>query len=93
MRKKQFKVTDPLLDAPDGAVVDGFERVGGQWVPVAAHRDEDVQLVSEKVASMATTLDGRGEIFVGGRRTLPTVRDDECSFKLPEKEPPGWADP
>lgn len=24
-------VTDPELDAPDGAVVDGMERVGDQW--------------------------------------------------------------
>ena len=27
-------VTDPDLDAPDGAVVDGFERVGDRWEPV-----------------------------------------------------------
>jgi integrase len=27
-----FPVTDPELDAPDGAVVDGYERVGDQWV-------------------------------------------------------------
>lgn len=29
---KSFPVTDPELDAPDGAVVDGFERVGNRWV-------------------------------------------------------------
>ncbi len=32
--KKAFPVTDPDLDAPDGAVVDGFERVGDRWEPV-----------------------------------------------------------
>jgi hypothetical protein len=26
-----FPVTDDLLDAPDGAVVDGYERVGNEW--------------------------------------------------------------
>lgn len=30
-----FEVTDDLLDAPDGAVVDGFERVGTDWMLVA----------------------------------------------------------
>lgn len=31
---RPFDVTDDLMDAPDGAVVDGFERVGDQWLPV-----------------------------------------------------------
>lgn len=31
---KAFLVTDPALDAPDGAVVDGFKRVGEWWHPV-----------------------------------------------------------
>lgn len=26
-------VTDPEIDAPDGAVVDGYRRVGDQWLP------------------------------------------------------------
>jgi len=26
-----FPVTDPNLDAPDGAIVDGYERVGDTW--------------------------------------------------------------
>ncbi|MFI5298204.1 MAG: hypothetical protein ACHREM_08915 [Polyangiales bacterium] len=29
-------VTDPNIDAPDGAVVDGRRRVGDQWVPLAS---------------------------------------------------------
>ena len=29
---RSFPVTDPDLDAPDGAVVDGYERVGDRWV-------------------------------------------------------------
>lgn len=29
-----FPVTDPDLDAPDGAIVDGFERSGDRWRPV-----------------------------------------------------------
>lgn len=36
-RKRQslprvLPVTDPDLDAPDGAVVDGYERVGDRWI-------------------------------------------------------------
>lgn len=27
-----FPVTDPDLDAPDGAEVDGYQRVGNEWV-------------------------------------------------------------
>lgn len=27
-----FPVTDPDEDAPDGAVVDGWKRVGSEWV-------------------------------------------------------------
>lgn len=30
-RPRSFPVTDPDLDAPDGAVVDGYERVGDTW--------------------------------------------------------------
>lgn len=29
---RSFPVTDDELDAPDGAVVDGYERVGNRWV-------------------------------------------------------------
>ena len=29
-----FSVTDPNLDAPDGAIVDGYERVGDRWKKV-----------------------------------------------------------
>lgn len=28
---ERFDVTDDALDAPDGAVVDGYERRGGSW--------------------------------------------------------------
>lgn len=34
-QRKRFDVTDPDLDAPDGAVVDGYERRGGTWEPIA----------------------------------------------------------
>lgn len=34
VERKPFPVTDPELDAPDGAVVDGFERVGDTWQPL-----------------------------------------------------------
>lgn len=27
-------VTDPLADAPDGAVLDGYERQGDQWIRI-----------------------------------------------------------
>lgn len=30
-RAREFPVTDDDLDAPDGAVVDGYERVGHWW--------------------------------------------------------------
>lgn len=30
-RPRTKPVTDPLLDAPDGAIVDGYERVGDTW--------------------------------------------------------------
>lgn len=32
--QRAFPVTDPELDAPDGAVVDGFVRSGDQWQPL-----------------------------------------------------------
>jgi hypothetical protein len=32
-KAKGIPVTDPELDAPDGAVVDGLERVGDTWHP------------------------------------------------------------
>lgn len=31
--KRCFSVTDEVLDAPDGAIVSGYKRVGDQWVP------------------------------------------------------------
>jgi hypothetical protein len=34
VKKDWFPVTDPDFDAPDGAVVDGFVRVGDKWVRV-----------------------------------------------------------
>lgn len=34
MERRSFPVTDPDLDAPDGAVVDGFERHGDTWEEV-----------------------------------------------------------
>lgn len=33
-----FEVTDPEHDAPDGAIVDGFERSGDRWRPVTPPR-------------------------------------------------------
>jgi hypothetical protein len=30
---KDFDVTDPDLDAPDGAFVDGYTRSGDRWIP------------------------------------------------------------
>jgi hypothetical protein len=30
-----FDVTDPEMDAPDGAIVDGYHRVGDRWKPFA----------------------------------------------------------
>lgn len=90
-----MKTRRPDFDAPDGTVIDGFERVGGRWIPVDVNRDEDVQLVRERIASVTTTLDGQTGIRVGGRRKQPTVPvdGDERVFRLPEDEPPGWADP
>lgn len=32
--RRSLPVTDPELDAPDGAFVDGYERRGDRWVPV-----------------------------------------------------------
>jgi hypothetical protein len=34
MTRDPIPVTDPDLDAPDGAVVDGFRRSGDTWLPV-----------------------------------------------------------
>jgi hypothetical protein len=34
---RPFPVTDDELDAPDGAVVDGFVRVGDSWEPVSPY--------------------------------------------------------
>lgn len=31
---KYREVTDPHLDAPDGAIVDGYERHGDRWVRI-----------------------------------------------------------
>lgn len=33
-----FPVTDPELDAPDGAIVDGYQRVGSIWKRIAPKR-------------------------------------------------------
>lgn len=33
---KGFDVTDPDADAPDGAIVDGYHRVGDRWEPFNA---------------------------------------------------------
>lgn len=33
-RPSGFDVTDDELDAPDGAIVDGFERRGDRWMPL-----------------------------------------------------------
>lgn len=33
-KRKGFPVTDPHLDAPDGAIVNGYERHGDRWEPV-----------------------------------------------------------
>lgn len=30
---KAFDVTDPNMDAPDGAIVDGYRRSGDRWTP------------------------------------------------------------
>ena len=35
-RGDSFPVTDDELDAPDGAVVDGYERQGDRWVRIPA---------------------------------------------------------
>lgn len=35
-RQRHFPVTDPHLDAPDGAIVDGWQRVGDTWEPLEA---------------------------------------------------------
>lgn len=35
---RSFPVTDPELDAPDGAVVGGFERSGDRWNPIREKR-------------------------------------------------------
>lgn len=91
-KRKTFDVTDPDFDAPDGAVVDGYERVGDRWVPVTARNDEDVSRIREQCVSVAVTQDGR-EVRTGGRQRRPTVSVDDREFKLPEQEPPGWADP
>lgn len=37
--KRSFPVTDPTLDTPDGAVVDGYERVGERTKRFVLHRD------------------------------------------------------
>lgn len=42
---RSFPVTDDALDAPDGAVVDGYERRGDRWVlvdPAAAEVSTDL---------------------------------------------------
>lgn len=46
--RKSFDVTDPDLDAPDGAVVDGMKRVGDQWEPTDESEDEN-DLVATRI--------------------------------------------
>lgn len=38
MLKREFPVTDDSLDAPDGSIVDGYERRGERWVPHGCSR-------------------------------------------------------
>lgn len=48
-RRRAFPVTDPDLDAPDGAVVDGYERVGDTWHP---RTDPEGSVVHEPTCDM-----------------------------------------
>jgi hypothetical protein len=42
MNKKKFRVTDPYLDAPDGATLDGYERVGDWWIPMSTEKADKI---------------------------------------------------
>ena len=47
-------VTDPDLDAPDGAVVDGHQRVGDSWVPVEPEVVDAPEPVVEQTSVVIT---------------------------------------
>ena len=56
-RPRWFRVTDPDMDAPDGAVVDGYERIGDRWVRISAKADDlgTVESAPARRPSMAGT--------------------------------------
>ncbi len=74
---RPFPVTDPDLDAPDGATVDGFTRVDDRWE--VARTDSAPRAIRNPVAVYLASLDSkhsRRTMEVGLRRILKALGSD-----------------
>lgn len=70
---KSFPVTDPEDDAPDGATVDGFTRVGATWEkepapPAAKEEEPECDLCAERMPSLVICDGCQGEAHTRGKR-------------------------
>lgn len=64
--RNSFPVTDPDLDAPDGAVVDGFQRSGDRWVATKRspyHRPRNSAARIVDIAALQTRVDRYREVL------------------------------
>jgi DNA invertase Pin-like site-specific DNA recombinase len=82
---RAIPVTDPELDAPDGAVVDGMQRVGDMWHPIAtpvesSRENSAVATYEEPKATSTTVLAcARGHVFDDASREGCYCTRNECA--------------
>jgi hypothetical protein len=69
---RPFRVTDPYLDAPDGAQI-VFERVGGSWEPIRTPDDYDLRLAELDVNALDEALDWFD--VLEGQLTVAAIRE------------------
>lgn len=82
-KRKSFPVTDPELDAPDGAVVDGFERVGDRWHPT---RDPEPEVREGDITDPAALLPPESKKRSRGARKSSPVSEHIRGESEPERE-------
>jgi len=82
--KRQFKVTHPDIDAPDGAEVDGFRRSGGTWVPLPFKEGDDVrELMGITKYEPPLPLSTYGECEAAPPWSFPVYTDIEGMRRYP----------
>ena len=75
-QRQSFRVTDPELDAPDGAIVDGYQRHADSWEPMPeltslrghllSRHDLDAFDFSATEASLAMLHRHEHQVLTGG---------------------------